>query len=141
MRPGYLGACERSEPCASQAQLHGHCKHSPPACSQERSSTLQPSKLRLGEGKQPVNVTYQVNGRIGLEPRTAGSSDPSCFLPGSFHQHQVFCSCPFFRRVLRLFPDLFPLLFAPKSLISTPMALPLFPWFLSVSRGLDTWPL
>ena len=50
------------------------------------SSTLQPPKLRLGEGKRLINVTYQVNGRIGLEPRSAGSSDPSCFLPGSFHQ-------------------------------------------------------
>lgn len=58
-----------------------------------------------------------------------------------FHQHPVFCSCPFFRRVLHLFLDLFPLLFAPKSLVSTPKDLRLPPWFLSVSRGLDTWPL
>ena len=32
------------------------------------------------------------------------------------HQHPVFCSCPFFRRVSHLFLDLFPLLFAPNSL-------------------------
>lgn len=43
-------------------------------------------KPRLGEGKRLVNVTCQVNGRIGLEPKLAGSSDPSRFLPGSFRQ-------------------------------------------------------
>ena len=73
-----------------------------------------------------------------LQP--AGAEAPFDLWPVSFPSAPCLLLVPFLHESLASFPGPVPSSLCSQITYSAPMAPPLPPWFLSASRGLDTWP-